>query len=92
MNSADISTKEILFNVYQTIVDDFFTVETNTNSEIMNAQIAIADLTGRTVYKESINIEGTFTKQINVSNLPSGLYFIKLIADNETYTSKIVIE
>lgn len=92
MNSADISTKEILFNVYPTIVDDFFTVETNTNSEIMNAQIVIADLTGRTVYKESINIEGTFTKQINVSNLPSGLYFIKLIADNETYTSKIVIE
>ncbi|MBL0050419.1 MAG: T9SS type A sorting domain-containing protein [Bacteroidetes bacterium] len=39
-----------------------------------------------------MNIDGTFTKQINVSNLPSGLYFIKLIADNETYTSKIVIE
>ncbi|MCK9481512.1 MAG: T9SS type A sorting domain-containing protein [Bacteroidia bacterium] len=50
------------------------------------AQIQILDLQGKTIINKELN----HTNKIDVSNLPNGLYIIKVIMNNDVYTSKIL--
>ncbi len=47
--------------------------------------IEIIDVTGKTIKSGSIN-----TNKVNILNLPSGIYFIKLVAENKIITQKFV--
>ncbi|MFL3662628.1 MAG: SBBP repeat-containing protein [Flavobacteriales bacterium] len=57
------------------------------DSEQKINEISIIDITGKTlrVYTTSLN-------SINVSDLPSGIYFIKLITNENTMTKKLIKE
>lgn len=57
------------------------------DSEQKINEISIIDITGKTlrVYTTSLN-------SINVSDLPSGIYFIKLITNENTITKKLIKE
>lgn len=57
------------------------------NKAFKTATVSIFDLHGRKV--ASYNMEYQ-TKKINLSNLLSGAYFIKLETDNDTFTTKII--
>jgi hypothetical protein len=56
------------------------------------ADVLVYDVTGKVVYKTNLdNLENL--KQINTSNLQSGIYFIQLIHDkNLLWTDKLVIQ
>ncbi len=56
------------------------------NSSEVNS-IRIIDLTGKTL----LNVN-TFQKDINVENLESGVYIIKVLIDNEEFSSKFIKE
>lgn len=74
-------------------VKDFVEVRFNLEEDLNNVSLSIRDVTGQTVAKildgEALS-KGKFAKQINVSNLSSGVYFISLSSDSFNETLKIV--
>jgi hypothetical protein len=43
---------------------------------------------GRIIKESSLNVDSNFT--INVSDLSNGIYFLKLVSENQTLTKKII--
>ncbi len=57
------------------------------------AEIKIYDLQGKIIREiNGGNISGLITKQINISDLPTGIYYLTLNADGITRTKKIIKE
>lgn len=62
----------------------------NSNQEVKNGNIIITDLHGRQVYHETVSgLLKDESKSINISNLSSGQYFVKLISENDMVTKII---
>jgi hypothetical protein len=57
-------------------------------------QLAIADATGRLVRQQTVNLASGSNNILlnNLSGLLPGIYTVKLLAGNETYTEKLVIK
>ena len=51
--------------------------------------LVITDVAGRKVYQNLIKDELT---EMNLSHLPKGIYFVKLLSKNNSHTEKIVID
>ncbi len=62
--------------------NDFITV-----SGINNGQITITDISGKQVLSQNINSD---FQTINIQNLPSGIYIIKIISSEQIATQKII--
>ena len=57
------------------------------------ATITIKNIVGQTVFKEDENNVGTsYSKSIEVSFLPKGIYFIEVMVDGERYVNKMLKE
>ncbi|WP_299782271.1 LamG-like jellyroll fold domain-containing protein [uncultured Formosa sp.] len=82
-NTLAVSEVEIIksFKIYPTVTSDILNIKSNVNLK----QLSIINTNGVTVK----NIE-TPTQEINVSNLPSGLYFIVGKTDMNTSTLKFI--
>ena len=61
------------------------------NAEGDDIELQILDMVGKVVYNETISLTGITTKNIK-SSLPEGIYVLKLIKGDETYTDKITIQ
>lgn len=55
-----------------------------------NVNLEIVDFNGRIVYSNNYNSSGNFKKQIN-TNLPKGIYIIKIGTNDGVTTSKLII-
>ncbi|MDW5290820.1 T9SS type A sorting domain-containing protein [Formosa sp. PL04] len=80
-NNTDTETK---FLVYPNPVSDIITIDFNSTS---TAKMQIIDYLGKTVISDEIQ---NGTKSIDLSHLSSGLYFIKVSNQQETFTRKII--
>jgi hypothetical protein len=61
--------------------------------DIQNAQITIADLSGRAVLKTTKNIKAGFQQlRIDVSHYPAGVYMINLAGAGFSTTQKLVVQ
>ncbi|MEE1272489.1 MAG: T9SS type A sorting domain-containing protein, partial [Bacteroidales bacterium] len=56
-----------------------------------DAKIVISDLQGRILSQDNINA-GTTRYTINVSDMTSGVYYIRIITDNVVSTQKLIVE
>ena len=54
--------------------------------------ITIVDMNGRTVASEAINCSADCKKQMNVSGLGQGAYFVRIVGDNVNSVRKLVIK
>ncbi|GAJ22338.1 unnamed protein product, partial [marine sediment metagenome] len=60
---------------------------------ITTLELFVVDLYGQVLYLEKFVISSeNFYKQLDLSGLPKGLYFIKLKADNKLIVEKILIQ
>lgn len=80
--SSDANDKKISIALYPNPATNFISVKTNSSFE----QCYIADVTGKIVK----NISSDETNYIDLSELKSGIYFIKVVALNETITKKFI--
>lgn len=71
------------FKLYPNPVSNKLTIITNYDLRIN--KIEIVDLTGKILKKTTTNFNS-----VNVNELPSGVYFIKIITDDRTTTQKFV--
>jgi hypothetical protein len=54
--------------------------------------ITISDLTGRSVYSEQGISGNNVTKEMNLSEIPKGTYIVKVTADQQIVTRKLVLQ
>ena len=84
---------DLKFNIYPNPTGNVFTLlysGTQTNREI---KINVIDALGKTVYTETTNaFAGILKKEINLSGISKGTYFIKLSNHDFIETKKIVVE
>lgn len=89
---AELKNTISAFTVYPNPANELLSiqVELKTNSELL---IDIADITGRQVaiISNEKQSKGTFTKQFNISSIPSGNYLIRLTVNGKTASQKLNI-
>jgi hypothetical protein len=74
-------------------VDDLLTVKFQNNYQLHTSNVSIYSITGQLVYNSQQQIQHNSTVTIDVSNLTSGLYFLKITSENtETIVKKITIK
>jgi hypothetical protein len=56
------------------------------------ALISISDLAGKEVYSDNGTSANVLIKEINLSGLPKGIYFVKVRTDQQTATKKLVLQ
>lgn len=76
------------FNTYPNPVNNEFTV-TFIETGTMNSELEIYNILGEMVSQSKIQ---NSKSKINISDLPKGVYFVKLISDKQIITKKIVKE
>ena len=85
-NNLTIGTAELLntmnVSIYPNPTSNYLTIE---SEQLIINKINIIDIAGKTV-----NMVTTGFNKVDVSVLPSGIYFIKLIGEEETITRKFI--
>jgi Secretion system C-terminal sorting domain len=57
-------------------------------NEVSQGTIAVTDLYGFTVYKSEFKNQNEF--EMNLQDNPKGIYIVKVVSGDQTYTSKII--
>ncbi|MCW5906668.1 MAG: T9SS type A sorting domain-containing protein [Chitinophagales bacterium] len=69
-----------------------FTVSLETE-KAETIQLKVFDLLGQLVKQENpVTISGNYTKQLNITQLPKGIYLLQVIADGQTISKRIEIQ
>ena len=56
-------------------------------------QISVVELTGKEIFNfKEKNYSGEYKKQINLGDIPRGIYFIKIYSDSNLKTKKLIIQ
>jgi uncharacterized delta-60 repeat protein len=82
LNTIDQNKKET-FTIYPNPTKDFVNIK-NISKDLFNQKIEVVDATGRLIQKKSIQNEN---EKLNISNLNSGVYYIKI---GEKVSQKII--
>jgi hypothetical protein len=79
-------------SVYPNPTTGEFSLSIN-NANFSNITISIVDIHGKVVYNEmNVTVAQDFIKQINVSDLARGVYFVKLNNGSDISTQKLIIQ
>ncbi len=70
--------------VYPNPAKDYVNID-----KILNANIQINNISGKTVYTKNNCSEN---EKVNISNLNSGIYFIRIENNNEVFTKKLIVK
>ena len=75
--------------VYPNPFSNHISISGNTKFET-KLEILITDISGRVIFKEQLNTNSNFKRNIDLQELPKGLYFITIRSDNSSVTKKII--
>ena len=66
------------------------TLDASNQSDI---DVLVTDIVGKEVFKDKFNsVSGNNIYSINLSHLPEGLYLIKIISENNSFTRRIILD
>ncbi len=82
-------TEVVNLNVYPNPNTGAFTLEINSASEI-NGKINITSVDGKLVYENDISGNGLITKNIDITDLANGIYYLQLQSNNSIKTYKLL--
>jgi hypothetical protein len=85
--TADYFENQELFRVYPNPTNGFLNIRIN--NYVGKATIQIVDINGRLV-SENKNEDFNIEKSLNLNNLQSGMYVLKVTSDSMNFTQKIV--
>lgn len=86
----EVQKNNLSLSVYPNPTTSKFTINLS-NSFSPKVVVKLSSLDGRIVFNEIVQTAATgHLKEINISDLPKGLYLLKIISDNEVYNCKII--
>ena len=86
---TDALANQIAVSLYPNPASDNATLDINGLNQ--DAKIVISDLQGRILSQDNINA-GTTRYTLNVSDMASGVYYIRIITNNVVSTQKLIVE
>lgn len=87
-NSNDLKVQDFSFSPNPS--DGSFVLSFNP-SELGPSLLRILDINGKEVYRDQHNLQGKYSKQIDISNEPAGIYFLSISQGGKEFSKKIVI-
>lgn len=85
VNSINSIKEENIIKVYPNPNNGIFKININ---EVSEGTIVVIDLYGFIVYKSNFKNQSEF--EMNLQDKPRGIYIVKVISGNQTYTRKII--
>lgn len=91
-----LTDADITVGINNPVVNDFALVYPNPANESLtvqtheNASVQLADISGRTILLES-TVYANQKHELNIQNIPSGIYLLKFYSDKTVSTQKLVI-
>ncbi|MBQ2375374.1 MAG: T9SS type A sorting domain-containing protein, partial [Bacteroidales bacterium] len=86
---TDALANQIAVSLYPNPASDNATLEINGLNQ--DAKVVVSDLQGRILSQDNINA-GTTRYTLNVSNMSSGVYYVRIVTDNVVSTQKLIVE
>ena len=84
-NSIDEPTDDATFAIYPNPTNNVLFVETHGRASLQTQTYRITNLVGQTLLQDNITAE---TQQINIENLPAGMYFITVAGKTQKFIVK----
>jgi hypothetical protein len=91
LNEIEVGNSEIsspVFKVYPNPTTGIITIEFTQNSG-RKIEVSVSNLIGAEVFRKELKSAENY--QIDLSNLVSGIYLLKVIVDSQQYINKIVV-
>jgi hypothetical protein len=83
----------INFSLYPNPCTGKYSVNFYAQKKIDEGMITVTNLTGGRVFQELIqNITGNFSKEIDISNMSKGVYFVELRTNGERVVKRLIVE
>ena len=77
--------------VFPNPTTNIINIKSSTNSILKIEQLSLVNTIGQVVLQEQVQVDNTIL-QLNVNQLPKGLYFLTIISDNGEIIKKINIQ
>jgi hypothetical protein len=82
-----------VLNVFPNPSNGVFTVSLNASKGSHTLVLSVINTLGQVVATSNFSdVQASFSKQLDLSSLAKGVYFIKLNSDNQTLYNKVVIQ
>lgn len=88
-NQSSVNAK---YAVYPNPSNGVFTLEVESEENLGNIQVEVYDITGKSVYTNNYFAGTTLMKQVNLSNLNGGIYFLRTVINGENTIQKLTIK
>ncbi len=85
-------TSNAKFAVYPNPSNGVFTLEVESEDNLGDIQVEVYDITGKSVYTDNFFAGTSLMKQVNLSNLNGGIYFLRTVINGENTIQKVTIK
>ena len=95
VESENNSQFQDTFNIYPNPADNYIEISVNVNCSKNNEilKISISGISGKMYYNKQFNtVDNYFFGKINISNYPSGIYFITVTGNQFSETKKMIVK
>lgn len=90
-SNTEINSSKLEIQVAPNPFTIYTTLKVNNNFESKDALISVMDYTGKVVYTSNVNlIKGEQVFDVNLNNLPAGMYQMSVKTDKTVNTTKVV--
>ncbi|MEX2380523.1 MAG: T9SS type A sorting domain-containing protein, partial [Vicingaceae bacterium] len=79
------------FNIYPNPSNGLFTMNLNTK-QAENFNLIVRDVQGKLIYEEGISVNGAYRKDIDLSGLAKGVYYLHIQNDVTSKVEKLIIQ
>ena len=92
-STFELNGQQVSVKIAPNPASDAVTLKFESNED-MKAQVVVSDIMGRSIISKSVEIlRGVNEQNLNISNLPNGIYFVQLRSQNRIlFTEKVIKE
>ncbi|MBI9033818.1 MAG: T9SS type A sorting domain-containing protein [Bacteroidales bacterium] len=83
--------KEPLFSIYPNPTHSEINIQNSSNEDFDDVYLEIFDLSGKCFMRNEFSLKTNFGKRLKIDDLKSGIYLLKIYANDEIRTHKLIV-